>query len=170
MSLFNKIFGKEKISIDQEPYTIYAPADGAMIPLEEIPDPTFAEGLMGKGVGIAPSKGTLYAPFDGTIIYVASTKHAVCIKSTDGIEMMLHVGVDTVGLNGRGFELCVHLNDKVKAGQVLTKFDLDVIRAAHLSEVIAVLVLNSDSYKTMAIENYGQVKVGEKIMKVNGGE
>lgn len=166
MGFIDKILGKNKVSINAEPYTIYAPAEGTMIPMGEIPDATFAEGIMGKGVGIIPSKGILYAPFDGTIIHAANTKHAVCIRSNEGIEMMLHVGVDTVGLNGRGFELCVQLNDTVKAGQVLSKFDIDVIQEAQLSEIIAVLVLNVDNYKDLSIENPGPIKVGQKIIKV----
>ncbi len=124
---------------------VMQPAEGRVIPLTEIPDPTFAEGVMGAGVGIVPEGDTVYSPFDGKVISAADTLHAVAVEK-DGMEVLIHVGIDTVKLNGEGFECYVSEGDEVKAGQALMKFDRKVISEAGYSDIIAVTLTNSDEF------------------------
>ncbi|MCD8161735.1 MAG: glucose PTS transporter subunit IIA [Clostridiales bacterium] len=134
-----------------KPMTVYAPVQGKVIPRAEIPDPTFAEGVLGDGVGIDPSEGLVVAPFDGEITSVVDSKHAVGIASKDGMELLIHVGVDTVKMNGKGFHTLVSEGDMVKAGDELIRFDIDEIKKAGFSSITAVLVTNSDDYDALQV-------------------
>lgn len=117
-----------------------APADGTLIPMEEIPDKTFSAGILGKCIGIEPENGRIYAPCDGRVIHIAETKHAISILSDRGHELIIHVGIDTVRLNGKGFKCLVKADQQVKRGELLMENDLAVIRGAGLSP-ITVLIL-----------------------------
>ena len=119
------------------------PVPGKVIAREEIPDETFAGGILGDGVGIVPSEGVVVAPFDGEVTSVFDTKHAITLEA-NGMELLIHVGVNTVNMQGDGFESFVSDGDQVKAGQKLLAFDSDKIKAAGYSEVVAVLLTNSD--------------------------
>ena len=123
--------------------TILQPVKGTVIAREDIPDETFASGVLGDGVGIQPSDDLVVAPFDGTITSVAESKHAVGIES-NGMEMLIHVGVDTVKMNGDGFTCLVREDEAVKAGQPLIRFSRAKIKAAGFSDTVAVLLTNSD--------------------------
>ena len=123
--------------------TVLQPVKGTVIAREDIPDETFASGVLGDGVGIQPSDDKVVAPFDGTISSVAESQHAVGIES-NGMEMLIHVGVDTVNMQGDGFTCLVHEGDAVKAGQTLIVFDREKIKAAGYSDTVAVLLTNSD--------------------------
>ena len=122
---------------------VLQPVKGTVISREEIPDDTFASGVLGDGVGIQPSDDKVVAPFDGTISSVADSQHAVGIEA-NGMEMLIHVGVDTVNMQGEGFTCLVKEGDAVKAGQTLIVFDRDKIKAAGYSDTVAVLLTNSD--------------------------
>ena len=134
---------------------VYAPIKGNVIASAQIPDETFAAGVLGEGVGIEPELGVVYAPFDGEISSTTGTKHAIGISSPDGLELLIHVGVNTVAMNGDGFELFVAEGDTVKAGQKLMTFDIDKIKAAGYSTTTAVLVTNSDDYAGLDIAEGG---------------
>ncbi len=123
--------------------TILQPVKGTVIAREDIPDETFASGVLGDGVGIQPSDDLVVAPFDGTITSVAESKHAVGIES-NGMEMLIHVGVDTVKMNGEGFTCLVKEDEAVKVGQPLIRFSRAKIKAAGFSDTVAVLLTNSD--------------------------
>ena len=127
------------------------PQGGNVIPSAQIPDETFAAGVLGEGVGIEPELGIVYAPFDGEISSTTDTKHAIGISSPDGMELLIHVGVNTVAMNGDGFELLCAEGDQVKAGQILMKFDIGKIKEAGYSTTTAVLVTNSDDYAGLDI-------------------
>ena len=116
-----------------EPGKVYAPIKGNVIPSANIPDDTFAAGVLGEGVGIEPEEGVVYSPFDGEISSTTDTKHAIGISSPDGMELLIHVGVNTVAMEGDGFELFCAEGDQVKAGQKLMTFDIDKIKAAGYS-------------------------------------
>ena len=126
--------------------TIGQPVKGTVIPYTEIKDPTFAEGTLGQGVGIEPEDEVVYAPFDGEISTVAESKHAIGITGAEDMELLIHVGIDTVAMNGDGFNPCVNEGDKVKKGQKLMTFDRSKIRAAGHPETVVVLLTNSDDY------------------------
>lgn len=156
----------DDVAVVCEPKTIYAPINGNVIARENIPDETFAQGVLGDGVGIEPAEGVVYAPFDGEISTVAETKHAVGISGDDDMEMLIHVGIDTVKMNGEGFKVLVAEGDTVKAGQKIMTFSPDKIRAAGYSTTTAVLLTNSDDYEAFRVVKTGAVKAGEKIITV----
>lgn len=152
-------------AITCQPGTIYAPVSGNAIPSEQIPDETFAAGVLGRGIGIEPSEGMVVAPFDGEIISVTETKHAVGIASPDGMELLIHVGVDTVAMNGDGFTCFVQEGQKVKAGEQLIAFDREKIHQAGHPDCVVVLVTNSDQYENLAIQT-GSCHVLDKVIQV----
>ena len=128
---------------------IIAPAIGQVISREEIPDATFASGVLGDGVGINPSEGVIFAPYDGTVSSVADSKHAIGITGPGDMEILIHVGVDTVAMNGDGFAPTVAEGDTVKAGQVIMTFDRAKIAKANHPDTVVVLLTNSDDYNTV---------------------
>lgn len=148
-----------------QPGTVYAPVSGNAIPSEEIPDETFAAGVLGRGVGIEPTEGVVVAPFDGEISSVTDTKHAVGVTSPDGMELLIHVGVDTVAMNGDGFECFVQEGQKVKAGDKLITFDREKIRQAGHPDCVVVLVTNSDDYENLTVQT-GACKALDKIIQI----
>lgn len=152
-------------AIETEAKTIYAPLEGEMIPLSEIPDETFASGLLGQGVGITPSVGSAVAPFNGTVSALFDTKHAIGLSSDDGIEMLIHIGINTVELNGEPFTAYVKAGDKVNVGDKLVDFDIDAIKKAGYPVTTAVLISNTDDIDgSLKIEPTGPVKKSDKIM------
>ena len=130
--------------------TVLQPTPGKVIPHTEIPDETFATGVLGTGVGIEPTEGIVVAPYDGEISSVAETQHAVGITGPGDMELLIHVGVDTVAMNGDGFRCLVAEGDQVKAGDVLIAFDRDKIKAANHPDTVVVLLTNSDDYDDVA--------------------
>lgn len=145
MGLFSKLFGKsEKLNNNH----IYAPMTGKVVPITEVPDPTFAEGMLGNGVAIIPAEGKIYAPCDATVETMFSTGHAVALSTAGGAELLIHVGLETVGLNGAPFTIHVADGDQVKKGQLLFEADLDAIQAAGLPIITPVVVCNSDDFPT----------------------
>lgn len=128
-----------------------SPIPGEVIALSEIPDETFASGVLGDGVGVKPSEGKVYAPFDGTVTTVFDTKHAVGLSTEDGMELLIHVGIDTVSLKGEPFTAHVESGQKVKKGELLTTFDMEKIEAAGLSTVSAVIITEPAGYENIKI-------------------
>lgn len=112
---------------------VLVPLKGTVIAREEIPDPTFASGILGDGAGIIPEVGEVVAPFDGEIASVTDTRHAIGLTGPEGMEVLIHVGIDTVKMNGDGFQLLVSQGEKVKAGQRLLTFDISKIEKAGYS-------------------------------------
>ena len=145
---------------------LFAPLKGNVIGREEIPDETFAAGVLGDGVGIEPETGEVVAPFDGEISTVADTRHAVGITGPDGMEVLIHVGIDTVNMKGEGFNLLVSEGDKVKAGQKLMIFDIAKIKEAGYSTTTAVLLTNSDDYPDFKIVKTGRTDLMEKLISI----
>lgn len=162
---FEPALKEEKTEIVEEKGCIYNPVPGEVIPLEEIGDGVFSAGVLGAGCGIRPAEGKVYAPFDGEIILVADTKHAIGIRSRDGIETMIHVGLETVALNGAGFHPMVKAGDPVRKGQLLMEFDLEEIGKT-CPTVTAFLVTNSFNYGTVELKCQGDTQVGTLVMEV----
>ena len=146
MGFFSKLFGKNEEKFD--PNHLYAPMAGAAVPVTEVPDPTFAEGLLGDGIAIIPTDGKVYAPCDATVEMMFTTGHAVSLSNAAGAEILIHVGLETVGLEGKPFKVHVASGDKVKKGQLLMEADLDAIKAAGLNTITPMLVCNTDDFST----------------------
>ena len=146
---------------------IYAPVTGTLIPLEKVKDAVFSSGTMGKGIAVDPEDGVIVAPFDGTVTALYPTKHAVGITSEDGVECIIHVGVDTANLQGKHFEVKVKENQKVKAGDVLLEVDLAAIIKEGYSLVTPILVTNSDEYlDVLPNETEGMIAKSEVLLNV----
>ena len=146
--------------------SLFSPLKGTVISREEIPDETFASGVLGDGVGIVPAIGEVVAPFDGEISSVTDTHHAVGITGPGEMEVLIHVGVDTVNMKGDGFELLVSEGEKVKAGQKLLTFDIAKIQEAGYSTTTAVLLTNSDDYPDFKVLKTGETESMEKLFTV----
>ena len=145
MGLFDKLFGKKE---EINPNHIYAPMAGEAVAISEVPDPTFSGGMLGNGIAIKPTDGKVYAPVNGTVDTMFETGHAVSLISDNGIEILIHVGLETVSLNGAPFQVKCQNGQKVKKGDLLFVADLDAIKAAGLPTITPVLVCNSDDYTT----------------------
>ncbi|MBR3893601.1 MAG: PTS glucose transporter subunit IIA [Clostridia bacterium] len=124
--------------------TLLAVADGVAVPLSAVPDEAFSSGMLGQGFAVKPTAGTVYAPIDGKVESVSDTRHAYTLLSDDGLDVLVHVGIDTVELKGEGFLSMVSVGDRVKAGDVLARADLDLIREKGFKTVIPVLVTNPE--------------------------
>lgn len=131
---------------------ICSPVCGEVTELSEIPDPTFASGALGEGVGVRPSEGKVYAPFDGTVATVFDTKHAIGLEGEDQIELLVHVGLETVSLNGAPFTVHVESGQKVKEGDLLLEFDMEQIKAAGLETITPIIITNPGAYEKVMIK------------------
>ncbi len=145
---------------------IVAPIEGNAISLEEVGDGVFSEGMLGKGVAIEPTVGRAVAPVNGTVSTIFDTKHAVGLTSDDGAEVLIHIGLDTVKLNGEHFNTHVKAGDKVKAGDLLVEFDIEKIKEAGYPTVTPIIVTNTDSYNDVEAIAKGEVKEKDKLVSV----
>ncbi|ONI47182.1 PTS glucose transporter subunit IIA [Candidatus Epulonipiscium fishelsonii] len=143
----------------------YSPIQGRMALLSETPDETFSNEMIGKGVVFFPTKGELYAPCDGTINLVFDTKHAIGLTSSTGIELLLHVGIDTVNLNGQGFDVKVKVDDQVKAGDLLLTFDLDYIKQ-NAPSIATPMVFTNLENEILDVKSLGNVDKMDSILEI----
>lgn len=146
------------------PGMLVSPLSGTVVPLTEVKDEVFSTGVLGKGVAVMSEKGELYAPVDGTVTMVPDSKHAISVLDTSGAEILMHIGMDTVAMNGKGFEPQVRVGDKVSKGQLLIKFDIDAIRAAGYDVVTPVVITNSDDIGVKALTQ-GSITAGTDLLK-----
>lgn len=147
-----------------EKNTVYSPVKGTAVLLNEVKDETFAGGVLGQGMAVIPEEGRVYAPFDGTVEMVFDTRHAVALTSQDGVEVLIHIGINTVELGGRHYETYVNAGDTVKAGQLLITFDSEAIKSEGYDITTPVIITNSDDYKEIKVEKTGSVKEMEKVL------
>lgn len=147
---------------------LVSPLDGELLPLSEVKDEVFSSGAMGEGVAIEPSQGVLHAPADGRVVMTSPTGHAIGMKTKDGAEILMHIGMDTVNLQGKGFETLVDKGDEVKAGDELVKFDIDEIHSAGYIVTTPIVVTNSKDYEKVSVVCQGEVKVGQEILDLEG--
>lgn len=143
---------------------LVAVATGDVIPLSEVPDPVFAQKLAGDGAAIIVKGDTIVAPADGELSLVFKTKHAFALTLENGLELLVHIGVDTVGLNGEGFEQLVEQGTKVTAGTPIIKIDREFILSKGLSLATPVLITNVDSAKSITAVESGSVVAGENVV------
>lgn len=144
---------------------IFSPIKGQVLPLNEIPDQVFASGTMGKGVGILPEEGRVVSPVVGTVTALFKTKHAIGITSENGVEILIHVGMDTVQLEGKYFTTHINQGDSVKVGDLLIEFDIEKIKEAGYQVVTPIIVANSDNYKEIDITNNKNVKERDLLIR-----
>ena len=146
--------------------SLKAVEDGRTIPMDEVNDQTFAQELLGPGIAIVPSNGTVVSPIDGTIATVMDTKHAVCIQGEDGLELIVHAGLDTVELNGKYYQTYKEIGNQVKAGDVLLEFDLEEIAKAGYDVTTPIVITNLGDYKITKCLTGQQVKAGKEVIQL----
>lgn len=144
---------------------VKAPARGKAVALEQVNDELFSSKALGDGVAIIPDEGIVYAPFDGKIEMLFETKHAVGFKAKNGAELLIHIGIDTVSLGGKGFDALKKAGDAVKAGEPIIKFDIDFIRENNLDPIIPIVVTNAQEYQ-IDILDIGQVTKEDTIFEI----
>ncbi len=160
--MFNFFKKKEDAGIE-----IGAPVNGKAVALKEVSDPTFGEEILGKGAAVIPSDGNIYAPADGTLDMVFDTLHAVSMTTADGVELLVHIGLDTVALKGEHFTAHKASGDSVKKGDLLISVDLDAVKAAGYDVITPVIVCNTSDYQSVeAVMTGSEVKAGDTILKL----
>ncbi len=163
-------FLKKKEDVQQAPVwpaIIGAECKGTVVPMENIPDEVFSQGILGQCIGIDPAEGKVFAPVDGEITQAPDSGHALGLMSIGGVEVLIHVGVDTVDMNGDGFTPRVKEGDKVKKGQLLLEMDLDKIAAAKHPAVVITVITNTDEFASVESVASGAVEPGADLLKVS---
>jgi len=157
--MLKSLFSRKK---EKKMVTIMAPLTGEAVALEEVPDPVFAQKLTGDGVAIKPTEGVLVSPVSGTVAHLFPTSHAVVVVSDDGLEILMHIGIDTVKLNGEGFQPFVSAGDEVKAGDKLISFDLNLIEQKGYPTITPVVLTNGDKIAEQHVFIGKQVQAGQE--------
>lgn len=139
---FKKLFGKKTEEVAQNDVLV-SPLTGKLVALEDVPDPVFSQKMMGEGLAVDPSEGVLVAPIDAEVLQVFPTKHAIGLKTANNTEILMHIGLETVSMNGEGFEAFVKEGDKVKKGDKLITFNLDLIREKAKSTITPIIITNT---------------------------
>ena len=145
---------------------ISCPVKGKVVPLSEVPDETFSQEMLGKGVAIIPEQNQFYAPASGEVSVVFPTGHAIGLTSEDGTELLIHIGLDTVQLNGEGFHVKVQQGQKIKQGDLLVEVDLDAIKEKGYSVITPILVTNPDQYQEIEKLKMGSSEAKEELLKL----
>ena len=156
----------QEVVTDTNDDVICAPCKGEVVALSDVKDEVFSSGAMGKGVAINPSEGKIYSPCDGTISVFFPTGHAIGLQATNGAEVLIHVGMDTVNLNGKGFTPKAKAGDTVKKGQLLLEVDLDEIKNAKLSAITPVIITNTADMKDVIATDAKTANVGDKLITI----
>ncbi len=158
---------KEDQKIDDKiKTTIYSPLEGKAMPLKEIDDGVFSEGMVGDGVAIEPTVGELTSPVNGIVSMIFDTKHAIGITDENGAEILIHIGMDTVKLEGKHFNVYVKVGDSIKVGDKLVEFDIDMIKKEGYPVVTPIVISNLNSESIKNISN-GPIKNGDKLFDIN---
>lgn len=151
-------FSKKKETIE-----IVSPVEGDVIPITQVPDEVFAGKMMGDGFAVNPTNGEIVAPVTGKVTFIADTKHGIGLTSDAGVELIIHMGIDTVNLKGEPFDIKVNLNEKVQTGTPLVTIDLNAVKKAGLNPVIIIAITNfTDLGKKLDLQT-GLIKAGNKV-------
>ena len=159
------MFGFFKKNKEEESIVLKSPVIGRCFDISEIPDEVFSSKMLGNGIGFESTEGVLYAPIDGEILQVFPTKHALILKSKEGIEILLHIGIDTVEMKGEGFETFAEKGQQVKAGDKLLTFDNDLIKAKAKTN-LSVLVLTENEIMGSVEFNLGTVDKNNEVITI----
>lgn len=160
-NFFKKEKKEEPISMVEN--NLFAPVNGEVIAVTEVADPVFSQKMMGDGYAVIPENGHIYSPVEGEVLSVFPTKHAIGIKLDDGIEILIHMGLDTVEMNGKPFECHVQKGDKVTAETKIATCDLEALAEAGKDNAIVIVITNMDKVKTFSLTATGQVKAKSVI-------
>lgn len=163
-----KFEGKEdqEVITDLDKNIILSPIKGEVLPLSQSEDEAFSSESMGKGIVIVPREGKVIAPCDGTVSVLFPTKHAIGIISDSGVEILIHIGINTVNLNGKGFKTYINQGDRIKAGDLLVSFDIDEIKEAHLLTQTMIIITNSNSYETVKSTDAKNIDFSDQLLTI----
>lgn len=160
MKLFQNLFGKE------DGIEIAAPVSGKLVAISEVNDPTFGDEILGKGVAVIPSDNRICAPVEGTVSTVFPTGHAAALTSDSGAEILIHIGLDTVKLNGKHFTIHAKEGDKVKKGDLLLEADIEQIKAEGYDTITPVVICNTDEFSKFVMAEPGDVTQGDTVLTI----
>ena len=158
------MFGKLKNLFSSSGIAVAAPVSGTVVPLSEVPDPTFAQGILGPGAAVQPSEGRIVAPANGTVDMMFDTGHAVSMTTAEGAELLIHVGIDTVNLKGEHYTAKCKSGDTVRKADTLIEFDLNAIKAAGYEVVTPIIVCNPDVFASVKTEGAGGIHAGDTLL------
>lgn len=158
MGLFQNLFGKD------DGIRVVSPAAGELVSIKEVSDPTFSEEILGRGVALIPTDGRFCAPADGTVTTIFPTGHAAAVTTEDGVEVLIHIGLDTVKLDGKHFNIIASEGQKVKAGDLLIEADLEQISAEGYDIITPIIICNSDAFSEILPEVDKDVVQGDTII------
>lgn len=157
---------KEIQKPEMETGVVYSPLKGQVVPLEEVPDDTFAAKVLGDGMAVIPAEGKVYAPFDGTVEKVYDSGHAIGLCSTDGIELLIHIGINTVELEGKYYKIHVSDGDAIQKGDLLMDFDRKGIKEAGYLLVTPIILTNADDFDTIRFVGHGMVDYQDILVRI----
>ncbi len=158
---------KEKLSKKENNIIqIGCPIEGEAVSIKEVNDPTFSQEILGKGIAIKPKQGRVVSPVDGEIAMVFETKHALSLATDQGVEILIHIGLDTVNLKGEHFTSYVKAGDKVKAGELLVEFDMEKIKEAGYDTITPMVICNSFNFSEVRENNLGNVKELDSVIEI----
>ncbi|MFD1168550.1 PTS sugar transporter subunit IIA [Oceanobacillus caeni] len=158
--MLKKLFKKK----NDTTVTLYSPVDGEVISLTDVPDPVFSEKMMGDGIAVKPVNGTIVAPIEGKVVQVFPTKHAVGIQTNNGLEILIHIGLETVGMQGEGFESFVEVEDVVKVGDKLITFNKNLVNEMAASDIVPIVITNTTDMKSIQPVEKGEVRAGQDVI------
>lgn len=143
-----------------------SPVKGEVVPLTSVNDATFSSEMLGKGIAVIPSENTFYAPIKGEVVTLFNTLHAIGLRSEDGIEVLIHIGIDTVQLNGKHYKALVKQGDIVEAGDPLVQVDLEAVKKDGYDIITPIIITNSNQFKEVLSTSNSQTYVGDALIKV----
>lgn len=158
---FSKFSRSEETVAD---LTLYAPISGNIVPIEDVPDIVFSEKIIGDGIAIKPTSDTVVSPCNGEVTLVADTKHAIGLKNEDGVEVLIHIGLDTVKLNGEGFEALCKVGDQVKVGAPLVKVDREFLKQKNTPDVTMMVVVEPNGHQISKYNINNSVEAGKDLL------
>lgn len=162
--MFENIF--RRLRRDRKAFMLYAHMSGTLIPLSEVKDEVFSSGMLGVGIAIEPDGNKLFSPCSGTVGHIFDTHHAINIVSDFGSEILLHIGLDTVKLKGKGFDIKVKEGDRINKGDLLCVFDPDIIKGAGLMTTTPMVITNSMEYSKIDTRPACTINAGDSVMKI----
>jgi PTS system beta-glucosides-specific IIC component len=150
--------------------SLFSPIEGEVVLINQVADPTFSQELLGKGVAIIPRNGLVVSPVEGKVVQVFETEHAISLVSKDGVEILIHIGIDTIKLKGKYFNCLVDVGDVLEIGKPLIQFDIDSIKEAGYDTITPIIICNSDNYEEFEFLKEKKVSEGTKIISLKKKE
>ncbi len=161
--MLKKLFGLER---KRHSFMLYSHMNGEIVPLRDVTDEVFSSGMLGEGIAVEPKDNKLFAPCSGVVGHIFDTQHAINVVSDFGCEILLHVGLDTVKLKGKGFNVKVKEGDRINKGDLLCEFDPEVLKGAGLKTTTPMVITNSNDYSKIEARPKCEINAGDSVLKI----